>query len=136
MVANQTKKPLRVVGYTVTGIKYRIATNRYDLSAEQIALIYKHSWDREEFFAWWKRHLKVYHLIARSEYGLMVQIFAGPITYLLLTIYIREQHNEKVGIKRVREIHIKIQNEIRVSSSDIVGLTRENYIISNCYPNI
>ena len=98
---NQTKKPLRLVGYTVDGPRYWVATTRYDLTAEQIALIYKLRWDIEKFFAWWKRHLKVYHLIARSEYGLMVQILAGLITYLLLAIYCREQHNEKVSIKRV-----------------------------------
>ena len=112
---NQTKKPVRVVGYTVDSIKYWVATSRYDLSAEQIALIYKLRWDIEKFFAWWKRYLKVYHLIARSEYGLMVQILAGLITYLLLAIYCHEQYNEKVSIKRVRELRIKIQNEIRLS---------------------
>ena len=64
-------------------------------------------------FAWWKRHLKVYHLIARSEHGLMVQIFAGLITYLLLAIYCHEQHNEKVSIRRVRELRNKISNESR-----------------------
>jgi len=60
-------------------------------------------------------HLKVYHLIARSEHGLMVQILAGLITYLLLAIYCYEQHNEKVSIKRVRQLRIKIQNELRNS---------------------
>jgi IS4 transposase len=105
---NQSKEPVRVVGYTVDGIKYWGATNRYDLSAEQIAFIYKLRWEVEKFFAWWKRHLKVYHLIARSEYGLMVQILAGLIIYLLLAIYCRNHHNEKVTIKRVRELRIKI----------------------------
>ena len=133
---NQTKKPLRLVGYTVDGTRYWVATSRFDLTAEQIALIYKLRWDIEKFFAWWKRHLKVYHLIARSEYGLMVQILAGLITYLLLSIYCREQHNEKVSIKRVRELRIKIQNEIRIASGGVVGLNFENHGISNCYANI
>jgi len=31
-----------------------------------------------------KKHLKVYHLIARSEYGVMVQILGGLISYLLM----------------------------------------------------
>ena len=132
---NQTKKPLRVVGYIVDGTKYWVATSRFDLSAEQIVLIYKLRWGIEKFFAWWKRHLKVYHLIARSEYGLMVQILAGLITYLLLAIYCREQHNEKVSIKRVRELRINIQNEIRVASSTEVGSNIENHAISYCYAN-
>ncbi len=132
---NQTKKPIRLVGYIVDGTKYWVATSRFDLSAEQIALIYKLRWDIEKFFAWWKRHLKVYHLIARSEYGFMVQILAGLITYLLLAIYCREQHNEKVSIKRVRELRINIQNEIRIACSGIVGSSSENYRFANCYAN-
>ena len=34
---NQTKKPLRLIGYEVDGVKYLVATNHYDLPAEQIA---------------------------------------------------------------------------------------------------
>ncbi|MEI6126947.1 MAG: IS4 family transposase, partial [Pseudomonadota bacterium] len=108
---NQTKHEVRVVAYRVAGVEYFIATDRFDLSAEDIALAYKLRWEIEKFFAWWKRHLKVYHLIARSAYGLMVQLLAGLITYLLLSIYCQEQYNEKVSIKRVREIRIKIRNE-------------------------
>ena len=130
---NQTKKPVRVVGYLVDGTRYWVATSRFDLSAEQVAFIYKLRWDIEKFFAWWKRHLKVYHLIARSEYGLMVQILAGLITYLLLAIYCREEHNEKVSIKRVRELRIKIQNEMRIAEGDSVGSNSENELISNSY---
>ncbi len=109
---NQTQKPVRVVGYKIAGVNYYIATDRHDLSAEQIATIYKLRWTIENFFKWWKEHLKVYHLIARSEYGLMVQILGGLITYLLMAIYCREQFNEKVSIKRVRELRTTILNEL------------------------
>ncbi len=132
---NQTKKPIRLVGYTVDGVNYWVATDRFDLTAEQIALIYKLRWDIEKFFGWWKRHLRVYHLIARSEYGLMVQILSGLITYLLLAIYCREQHNEKVTITRVRELRIKIQNETRIARNGIVGSNFENHETPNCYAN-
>ena len=84
---NQTEKPVRLVGYCVEGKEYWVATDRHDLAAEDIASIYKLRWNIEIFLGWWKRHLKVYHLIARSQYGLMVQILAGLITYLLLSIY-------------------------------------------------
>jgi hypothetical protein len=114
---NQTKKPIRVVGYEVDSVKYWIATNRYDLSAEQIAEAYKLRWNIENFFGWWKKHLKVYHLIARSEHGLMVQILAGLITYLLLAIYCHEQYNEKVSIKRIRQLRIQILNELHSPDS-------------------
>jgi len=108
---NQTEKELRLVGYRIDGKDFWVATNRYDLTAEEVAQVYKLRWNIETFFGWWKRHLKVYHLIARSEYGLMVQILGGLITYLLLAIYCREQHNEPVSITRVRELRNQIANE-------------------------
>ena len=80
-------------------------------SRQEVAQVYKLRWSIETFFGWWKRHLKVYHLIARSQYGLMVQLLGGLITYLLLAIYCREQHNEPVSIARVRELRNQIANE-------------------------
>ena len=63
----------------------------------------------------------------------MVQIIAGLITYLLLAIYCREQHNEKVSIKRVRELRIKIQNETRSNGNGAVDRDLKNYDISKVY---
>ena len=110
---NQSQQPLRLVGYEVDRVKYWIATNRYDITAEQIGQAYKLRWNIENFFAWWKRHLKVYHLIARSSYGLMVQILSGLITYLLLAIYCHNTFQEKVSIRRVRQLRTMIENELR-----------------------
>lgn len=114
---NQTEKELRLVGYRIDSKDYWVATNRHDLTAEEVAQVYKLRWNIETFFGWWKRHLKVYHLIARSEYGLMVQLLGGLITYLLLAIYCREQHQEPVSISRVRELRNQIANEAAESQS-------------------
>jgi hypothetical protein len=124
---NQTEKSIRLVGYKIGNVKYWIATNRYDLSAEDVAQAYKLRWEIEKFFAWWKRHLKVYHLIARSQYGLMVQILGGLITYLLLAIYCQENYNEKVSIERVRELRIQIQNDVRDSDKKNYRKSRRKY---------
>jgi hypothetical protein len=110
---NQTKNKIRVVGYRVDDKEYWIATSRHDLSAAQIAAIYKDRWLIEKFFGWWKRHLKVYHIIARSKHGLTMQILAGLITYLLLAIYCHNHYGERVSIKRVRQLRIQINNELQ-----------------------
>ncbi len=133
---NQTAKPVRVVGYRAAGKEYWVATDRRDLRAEDVAYIYKLRWNIEIFFGWWKRHLKVYHLIARLQYGLMVQILAGLITYLLIAIYCHNNFNEKVSIKRVRELRIKIKNEIRnfdfkPSAKNNVKEQRKDYAYAN-----
>lgn len=108
---NRTEKELRVVGYRVDGTDYWVATSRFDLTAEEVAEVYKLRWSIESFFGWWKQHLKVYHLIARTKYGLMVQLMAGLITYLLLAMHCHEEHGETVSIKRVRELRFAIENE-------------------------
>lgn len=125
---NQTKHEIRVVGYRVNNSKYWVATSRFDLTAEEIAHIYKLRWDIEKFFAWWKKHLKVYHLVARSYKGLLFQIYSGLITYLLLAIYCYENFNEKVSIKRVREIRINIRNEANFlnSAGDHENIVKEH----------
>ena len=112
--ANQTQRPVRVVGYRVEDKQYWLATNRFDLPATDIALIYKLCWEIEKFFGWWKQLLNVYPLIARSSYGFMVQVLGGLITCLLLAIYCHNHFQERVSINRVRELRINIQNEARI----------------------
>ena len=108
---------------SVYATKWDCTPDRFELTAEQIAQIYKLRWEIEKFFAWWKRHLHVYHLISRSKHGLMIQILSGLITYLLLTIYCHEQHGENVSIKRVRELRYKILNEIRMAETEASDCT-------------
>jgi hypothetical protein len=123
---NQTQKPVHLVGYKIEGKSYWVATDRFDLLAEQVALIYKLRWDIESFFAWWKRHLNVYHLFARSKNGLMVQILSGLITYLLLAIYCQEQHGETVSIHRVRQLRNQIRNEATQQAADRAAAAVQN----------
>jgi hypothetical protein len=118
---NQTERPVRLIGYRVENTDYWVATDRHDLCAEQIAFAYKLRWNIEVFFGWWKRHLKVYHLISRSKYGLMVQMLAGLITYILLAIYCHDEYQEPVSVLRLREICFKIRNEVGLA--DIVNAT-------------
>jgi hypothetical protein len=125
--ANQTQRPVRVVGYWVEDKKYWVATNRFDLTAADLALIYKLRWEIEKFFGWWKQHLNVYPLIARSAYGFLVQVLGGLITYLLLAIYCHKHFQERVSINRVRALRINIQNEARILNNYPAEPQRQGY---------
>lgn len=122
---NRTEQPVRVVGYRIDGKEYWIAADRHDLTGEQIALICKLRWNIEIFFRWWKRHHHVYHLIARTPYGVLVQMLAGLITYLLLAISCHTEYTERVSIRRVRKLRIKIKNEAAMTNETERTLVRQ-----------
>ena len=105
--------PVYLVGFHVRKKKFWVATDRADLTAEQIAFIYSLRWEIEKLFSWWKRHLKVYHLISRNRHGMLLQLLAGLITYLLLVLYCYEQYGEKQpSILRLRQLRCCIRKEM------------------------
>jgi len=54
----------------------------------------------------------------KTRPSVFVQILAGLITYLLLAIYCHQKFDEKVSIKRVRQLRILIQNQLRCTGSE------------------
>lgn len=110
-VAHRMAHPLLLVGFRNRGTIYWVVTDRADLTAEQIAFIFSLRWEIEVFFAWWKRHLKVYHLISRNRHGVFLQLLAGVLTYLLLVLYCHHQYGERPSIRRLRELRWHIRHE-------------------------
>lgn len=65
-------------------------TNNMDLSASEIALVYKERWQIELFFKWIKQNLKIKTFLGTSQNAVMNQIWVAMIYYLLLS-YIKFQ---------------------------------------------
>ena len=61
-------------------------TNNTELTAEQIALLYKNRWQVELFFKWIKQHLKVKSFWGTSENAVRIQIYSAIIAYCLVAI--------------------------------------------------
>ena len=61
-------------------------TNNMELTAEQIALLYKNRWQVELFFKWIKQHLKVKSFWGTSENAVRIQIYCAIISYCLVAI--------------------------------------------------
>ncbi len=108
---HRMKHPVYLVGYYVRKKIFWVAADRADLTAEEIAFIYSLRWEIEKLFSWWKRHLKVYHLISRDRHGMLLQLLAGLITYMLLVLYCYQLYGEKPSIQRLRELRRRIRRE-------------------------
>ena len=62
-------------------------TDRTDLPAEVVALLYKHRWQVELFFRWFKCILSCQHLIANSLNGLTIQVYCALIVSILISLW-------------------------------------------------
>ena len=108
---HRMQHPVYLVGFRVGKKIFWVATDRADLTAAEIAFIYSLRWEIEKLFSWWKRHLKVYHLISRNRHGMLLQLLSGLITYLLLVLYCYQLYGEKPSIRRLRELRRRIRKE-------------------------
>ena len=61
-------------------------SNNFELSAVQIALLYKNRWQVELFFKWIKQHLKIKCFWGTSENAVRIQIYTAIIAYCLVAI--------------------------------------------------
>jgi hypothetical protein len=87
------KQPLRVVEVDTGKINSSgqpetllLVTNRLDLDAELVALGYRYRWAIELFFRWFKCILGCKHLLSTDRDGLTIQVYAGLIASLLISL--------------------------------------------------
>lgn len=105
------KGPLRVIELTQVESTYksmrmnrnghpkdesmRLITNRIDLPAETIALIYQYRWQIEIFFRWFKHILGCRHLLSHCENGIELQIYAAILACLIISYYTGRKANKR-----------------------------------------
>ena len=79
---------LRLVRYydEEQGREFMFLTNAMDLTAQQIADLYKNRWQIELFFKWLKQHLKIKKFWGTTENAVRIQISAAITTYCLVAI--------------------------------------------------
>lgn len=77
--------------------EYCYLTNNFELTALQIANIYKERWQIELFFKWIKQNLKIKTFLGTSKNAVLTQIWIAMIYYLLLA-YIKFQTKFKKSL--------------------------------------
>lgn len=73
-----------------------LLTDRLDLDADVLVLLYHHRWKVELFFRWFKCTLKCAHLFCESENGLKIQFYAALIASLLVVLYTGRKPNKRI----------------------------------------
>jgi len=87
--------------------EYEFLTNNFELTARQIADIYKDRWQIELFFKWIKQNLKIKTFLGTSKNAVMTQIWIAMIYYLFLS-YLKFQTKFKRSLleltRMIREV--------------------------------
>lgn len=77
-----------------------LITNRIELSADEISVIYRSRWVIELFFKWLKQHVEIKHFYSMTENALQNQIYIALITYGLHELVALEI-NRKFSLLRI-----------------------------------
>lgn len=72
-------RPLKVLDIKVNEL--HLITNRFDLSADEIAELYKSLWATELFFKWLKQHVNIKKFYAQSEQGVHNQVYIALFVF-------------------------------------------------------
>jgi len=73
--------------------EFTFLTNATQISALQVAELYKNRWQVELFFKWLKQHLKIKKFWGTTENAVRIQIYSAVSTYCLVAIV---QHDMKL----------------------------------------
>jgi IS4 transposase len=71
-----------------------IVTDRLDLAAETVALVYRCRWQIELFFRFLKHTLGCEHLLSHCENGIQLQLYSAIIACLLIALYTGAKPNK------------------------------------------
>jgi hypothetical protein len=87
---------------------YVFLTNNFEISAIEIALLYKYRWQIELFFKWIKQHLKIKRFWGISENAVKTQIWIAICNYLMVAIIKKELKIEKSMYEILQIISVSI----------------------------
>ena len=95
-------EPIRAVCYYDEETEDEIVfiTNNFDISASEVANLYRHRWDIEVFFKWIKQNIVVKIMWGYSENAVRTHLWVAIIAYLLIA-KIKKDYNSPFSITEV-----------------------------------
>ncbi len=97
------------------GKMYVFLTNNFEITAMEVALLYKHRWKIELFFKWIKQHLKIKTFWGESENAVKTQIWTAVCTYLMVAIVKKELKIERNLYEILQIISVSIFDKTQLN---------------------
>ena len=120
------KKLRRVVYYAETlNRTFIYITNNFEISADQIALLYKYRWQVELFFKWIKQHLKIKSFWGTTESAVRIQIFTAITAYCMVAI-----------VEHDLQLRRSTYEVLRILSVSLLDKTPIKELFSKNIPNV
>ena len=115
------KELRRIVFYAETlNRTFVYLTNNFEVSAQQIALLYKYRWQVELFFKWIKQHLKIKSFWGTTESAVRIQIFTAITAYCMVAI-----------VEQELELHRSTYEVLRILSASLLDKTPIKKLFTN-----
>jgi len=106
-----------------TGNELEFLTNNFDLTAEEIALLYKYRWLVELFFKWIKQHLKIKSFWGTSQNAVKIQVYSAIIAYCLVALVRNTLKTDRSTYEILQTLSISLLDKTPLNEL----LTNQNY---------
>ena len=95
-------------------------TNNFELTALQIAQLYKSRWQVELFFKWIKQHLRIKAFVGHSANAVKTQIWIAISTYVLVAI-----------IKKRLQVPVSLHTMLQILSLNLFEKTSLEHLLAS-----
>ena len=130
---NRYPEKLRRIKYydIETNVEFVFLTNNFELSAYEIAILYKNRWQVELFFKWIKQHLKVKNFWGYTPNAVKTQLYCAIISYCLVAIIGKELKIDRSTYEILQIIGISLLDKTPVkellTNNDYKNVNELNY---------
>jgi transposase len=108
-------------------------TNAMDISALQVAELYKNRWQVELFFKWLKQHLKIKKFWGTTENAVRIQIYVAICAYCLVAIIQHDMELDRSTYEILQILSISLTDKTHLK--DLFNKTNFQYDKERCDSN-
>lgn len=114
--AKEYPEKIRRIKYydSETENEFDFITNNFQLTALDIAALYKNRWSVELFFKWIKQHLRIKTFWGYSENAVRVQIYSAIIAYLTISIMKEQMHLKQTNYEILQILNFSLIDRIPI----------------------